>query len=237
MLKNVLMLLIFALPLMACGKEEEKQSQAVSPADAAVTTATAVPQVATTPTTSDSKPADNEWVSVWQERVLGREDAPITIIEYASLGCIHCAHFAKDVLPGLTQKYIDTGKVKYVYRDFPLDGLSLNAAQLARCQPASKYFAYIGMLFSERDNWLNADNNMEPLKKMTMQAGMPEAAINTCLKNQDMLDEILSKRLEGSNKYKVEVTPSLYINEKKYEGEHTLDALSAAIDPLLPKSE
>jgi protein-disulfide isomerase len=160
---------------------------------------------------------------VWEERILGKADAPITIIEYASLGCSHCAHFHATTLPALKKSYIATGKAKLIFRDFSLDPLSLQAAQIARCLPEKQFFGFIGILFKNQEEWLNATGDLTTLKKFANQAGMTETAFKACLDNKDLNDALLEKRLEASNTLKVEATPTFFINGEKMTGDMSFE--------------
>ena len=115
------------------------------------------------------------------DRVLGKADAPITIIEYASLTCPHCADFDKEVLPELKTKYIETGKAKLVYRDFPLDQWAMRAAMLARCAPADKYFSFIDVLFQNQITWATAKDPMAALEKIGKLGGVSSEQFNACM--------------------------------------------------------
>src|SRR5271168_4105284 len=115
------------------------------------------------------------------DHVLGKADAPITIIEYASLTCPHCAEFNKEVLPEVKAKYIETGKAKLIYRDFPLDQWALRASVLARCAPADKYFGFVDVLFQNQVTWATAKDPMAALEKIGMLGGVSSAQFSACM--------------------------------------------------------
>jgi protein-disulfide isomerase len=119
------------------------------------------------------------------DRLLGNPDAPITIVEYASLTCPHCAHFANDVLPELKKKWIDTGKVKLVLRDYPLDEPALRAAMIARCAPPDKFYAYIDTFFALQQRWVTNDWR-DALARLVKLGGMSKDEFDNCLKNTDL---------------------------------------------------
>src|ERR1700761_625180 len=121
------------------------------------------------------------------DRVLGKDDAPGTIIEYASMTCPHCAHFAETTYPELKKRYIDTGKVKYIFREFPLDPLAAGAAMMARCADKDKFFPLIETLFQEQRKWA-VEKPIPQLMAIAKQAGMSEQTFNACLSDQKMLD-------------------------------------------------
>ena len=170
--------------------------------------------------------------------VLGKEDAPVTVVEYASMTCPHCAHFSKTTFPELKTKYIDTGKVRFIFREFPLDELAAAASMLARCidkTNGEKAVAVIEVLFNSQDKWA-VRNPLPQLQQITKQAGLSQQAFDECLKDQTLYNNILAMRERGSKEYKVESTPTLFVNGKMIKGGVELNELAKLIDPLLPKS-
>jgi len=171
---------------------------------------------------------------------LGPADARVTIVEYASMTCPHCAAFTKETFPKLKATYIDTGKVRYVFREFPLDQLALLGAQLARCIAKGdppKFFNAIDVLFASQEKWAASRTNPVPiLQQIGKQAGMTEKAFDECLKDQTLYNNIMAVRERGSKEYKVESTPTLFVNGKLQKGGATIEDLDKLIVPLLPKS-
>jgi len=170
--------------------------------------------------------------------VIGKADAPVTIVEYASMTCPHCANFSKTTFPKLKSQYIDTGKVRFVFREFPLDDLAAAAAMLARCidkDNGEKAMAVIEVLFASQDKWA-VRNPIPPLQQIAKQAGMSEKAFDECLKDQKLYNDILAMRERASKEYQVQSTPTLFVNGKIQRGETSIEDLSKVIDPLLPKS-
>jgi protein-disulfide isomerase len=167
------------------------------------------------------------------ERVLGKADAPVTIIEFASLTCPHCKDFEINTLPKLKTAYIDTGKVKFVYRDFPLDGRALLAAMVARCAPQDRYFAFLDALFRGQDSWARAQDPIQALSQVARLGGMSQADFDACIKNQALFDAIKKDALDAQSQYKIESTPTFIINGKKMDGAHTFESFEAALKPLL----
>jgi protein-disulfide isomerase len=170
--------------------------------------------------------------------VLGKADAPVTVVEYASMTCPHCAHFSKTTFPDLKTKYIDTGKVRFVFREFPLDELAAAAAMLARCidkQNGEKAIAVIEVLFNSQEKWA-VRNPLPQLQQITKQAGMSQQAFDECLKDQKLYNDVLAMRERASKEYKVESTPTLFVNGKMIKGGVAIEELAKTIDPLLPKS-
>lgn len=169
------------------------------------------------------------------DRVLGKDDAPVTVIEYASMTCPHCAHFAETTYPELKKRYIDTGKVKYIFREFPLDPLAAGASMLARCAEKDKFYPLIETLFQRQSTWA-VQKPIPPLLAIAKQAGFTEQSFNACLSNQKMLDDIQAEQKRATDKFGVNSTPTIFVNGKKQVGASTIEDLAKVIDPLLPKS-
>lgn len=173
------------------------------------------------------------------DMVMGAADAPVTLIEYASLTCPHCAAFQVDTFPKLKSAYIDTGLVKYIYRDFPLDRIALSAAMLARCAGPERYFAFIDVFFKQQANWAsgNDPNQMvTALKRLARLGGMSEEQADTCLKNKEVQDSILAMRLAGEKQFQVNSTPTLVINGKAHPGALSFEELDKILKPLAGRS-
>lgn len=169
------------------------------------------------------------------DRVLGDPKAPVTILDYSSMTCPHCATFHTDILPKIKETYIDTGKVKLVFRDFPLDQTALRASMLERCAPAERYYPLIDVLFKSQAQWSRASDPAKALSQYGKLAGMSQATIDACLANQQLADGILQSRLTGSEKYKVESTPTFILNDgaATISGAQSFETFAAAIDKLL----
>jgi protein-disulfide isomerase len=157
--------------------------------------------------------------------VTGKADAPITIIEYGSLSCSHCADFYKNTVSVLKENEIKQGKVRLVFRHFPGDPFSLNGALLSLCIPEASRDAYIGTLFASQQQWLNARGDLEPLKKITLQAGLSDDAISACWADKTQKDALLQSRLDAEKILGVESTPTLFINGEKMVGALSIEAL------------
>lgn len=165
--------------------------------------------------------------------VLGDPDAPVTVIEYASMTCSHCAAFHTGTLPQLKEQYIDTGKVKFILREFPLDNLAGAASMLARCVDQDKFYPFVDMLFEKQQQWARADDPVQELRQVSKLAGFTEERFNQCVTDQDALEYIQQVRAEGDQKYDIQATPTLIINGQKLEGAQPIERLQAVIDPLL----
>jgi protein-disulfide isomerase len=166
---------------------------------------------------------------------LGPADAKVTIIEYASLTCSHCAAFHKETYPELKKRYIDTGKVRFILREFPLDSLAAAAFMLARCageSDPSKYYALVDTLFRQQNQWA-VQKPIPPLMAIAKQAGFTEATFNACLSNQKYLDGIEKVRQRAIEKFKVKSTPTFFINGEPHEGAISIEDMAKFIDPLL----
>jgi protein-disulfide isomerase len=170
------------------------------------------------------------------DHILGNPDAPITIIEYASLTCPHCAHFANEVLPELKKKWIDTGKAKLVLRDFPLDEPALRAAMIARCAPRDRYYAYVDTFFAAQDKWVMARDYREALARLVKLGGMSQDEFNKCLNNTAVENKIVEERLVASKDLDVNSTPTFFINGTKFTGTPTVEEFDKALSGLAAKS-
>jgi protein-disulfide isomerase len=163
---------------------------------------------------------------------LGKEDAPVTIIEYASMTCPHCAAFHKTTYAALKTKYIDTGKVRFIFREFPLDEVALAASMLARCAGGDKSMAMIEALFASQDTWATRQP-IPPLLQIAKQAGFTQATFDACLKDTKLYENIVAVRERASKNFKVESTPTLFINGKMQKGGISIEELEKVIAPYL----
>jgi protein-disulfide isomerase len=166
--------------------------------------------------------------------VIGKDDAPITIVEYASMTCGHCASFHNKVLPALKQKYIDTGKVRLIMREFPLDNLAAAASMLARCAGGEKTFPLISVLFARQEEWAFVKGDLRPeLFKFAKQAGFTQESFDKCLADQKLLDDVTAVRTRGADVFGVNSTPTFFINGKKLTAAPTLEEFEKAFAPIL----
>jgi protein-disulfide isomerase len=170
------------------------------------------------------------------DMVIGASNAPVTIIEYASLTCPHCARFHTETLPKLKSEYVETGKVKYVFRDFPLDGLALRAASIAHCAGPERYFNFLDVFFQQQPSWTRGNDPeamLASLKRLARTGGMGEAQIEDCLKNKQVQDAILASRMTGEKQFNVRSTPTIVINGESHAGALSFDELENLLKPLL----
>jgi protein-disulfide isomerase len=168
------------------------------------------------------------------DHVLGDAKAPITLLEYASLTCPHCAHFDVQILPKIKEKWIDTGKVKLIYRDFPLDEAALKAAQLAECSGNERYFALLDFIFSSQPKWAATSDPataIEDLTKLLRVAGLTESFIKDCIANDKVANTVLNRQLGGKT-LGVDSTPTLFVNGQQFKGARSVEELDAVFEKL-----
>jgi protein-disulfide isomerase len=204
---------------------------------AAATAPASVSTPAASPASSKVSTPGVDSDPLFAEHAMGSPSAPVTIIEYSSLTCPHCADFLATVFPKLKTDYIDTGKVYFISRDFPLDEPGLKAAMMARCAPADRYFPLIDMLFSGQKTWALAADPVAQMQPLGKFAGMSESDIKSCLANQKLEDFIVAERKDGEDHYKITSTPTFIFNNgaAQFSGDQPYDKFQATIDPLLAK--
>lgn len=167
------------------------------------------------------------------EMAMGDPAAPVTMIEYASVTCVHCANFHTSVLPELKEKYIDTGKVYFIFREFPFDPLALGAFALARCAGDDKYFPFVDLLFAQHGNWTRSDQPVNALFNLSKQAGFTEESFDKCVTNQDIRQGIEAVRDRGAEEFDVNSTPTFFINGKMVTGVQPVEELDKLFAPYL----
>lgn len=163
---------------------------------------------------------------------LGSADAKVTVIEYASMTCSHCAAFHQDTWPALKAKYIDTGKIRFTLREFPLDPLATAGFMLARCNGNDKYYPMTDMLFSQQKAWAFTDKPVDALSSMVKQAGFTQESFEACLKRQDIYDAVTQVKDRGA-KAGVDATPTFFINGQKRSGALSIAEFDKILEPLL----
>ena len=169
------------------------------------------------------------------DMAIGPANATVTITEYASMTCPHCANFNETVFPKLKSEFIDSGKVRYVFREFPLDIKAAAGAMLARCiakDDAPKYFAVIDLLFRQQNEWVTK-NTTETLMRIGKQAGLSQQQVEDCLKDQKLLEKIAADQKYANEVLKVNSTPTFFINGEMLKGETSFDEFSKRINSLL----
>ena len=170
------------------------------------------------------------------DRILGNPAAPITIVEYASMTCPHCAHFTDEVLPELKKKWIDTGKVKLVLRDFPLDDEAVHASMIARCAPHDRFYAFVDTFFADQPNWATAPDYRVALSRLAALGGMSKEQVDACLKDTKLEDQVLGSRLVAANQLGVNATPTFFVNGTKFTGAPTVEEFDKLLSGLSAKS-
>jgi protein-disulfide isomerase len=162
----------------------------------------------------------------------GAANAPVTIIEYASMTCPHCSHFHETTYPEMKKKYIDTGKIRFIFREFPLDPLAAAASMLARCAGGDKYFPLIETFFAQQKDWV-VQKPLQPMFAIAKQAGFTQQSFDECLANQQMLNGIEESRTRATTKFNVNSTPTFFINGKIFRGALTPEELDKQVAPYL----
>ena len=171
------------------------------------------------------------------DRVLGEPDAPVTIVEYASFTCGHCADFHEETLPALKETYIDTGAVRFVFRDFPLDGLALRAGMLARCGRDDQYFGLVDAIFASQSQWISDAEPLVALQRLASLAGIGSEQFEACMANETLSNSIIELRLEAQERYNIRATPSFVIDGEVHSGHIRFNEFASMIDALLPEHQ
>jgi protein-disulfide isomerase len=191
-------------------------------------------------TVTSARAEDKMPVQAPDDTVLGQANAPITIIEYASLTCPHCAAFEKDTLPKVKTDWIETGKAKLIFRDYPLDKFALAAAQIARCAPADRYFSFIESFFETQPNWATAADPIAALKGIARLGGMTGEAVDKCLADDKVQQKLVAGELQARDDYGVSSTPTFFIlgvnGGNKLIGQQPYDDMAKALKAASPKS-
>ena len=188
-----------------------------------------VPRVQAEPTKPDVNLDELMQKGDLPENVLGNADAPVTIVEYSSMTCPHCAAFHKEVLSELKAKYIDSGKVRYIIREFPLDNLAATAAMLARCVDSAKYYDFVDTLYSHQEDWAFKDQPLPELQKFAKQVGFTEDRFKQCISDEKVLKYIEWVRERANKQFGVRATPSFFVNGKRIKGAATVQKFDELI--------
>jgi protein-disulfide isomerase len=166
------------------------------------------------------------------DEVQGAANAPVTLIEYASMTCPHCANFHETTYPEMKKKYIDTGKLRFIFREFPLDTLALAGSMLARCAGKEKFFPLIETLFAQQKEWVT-QKPMQPLLAIARQAGFTQQSFEECLANQQVQNGIEEVRQRAVQRLNVQSTPTFFVNGKLFRGTLTIQELDKEMAPYL----
>jgi protein-disulfide isomerase len=170
-----------------------------------------------------------------EDQVLGDANAPVTVVEYASLTCSHCRDFHKEAFPEVKKRFIDTGKIRFVFRDFPLDQYATAAAMLARCAGPGKYFPITHAFFDQQDGLRAAPDAYQWLQTFAKQVGFTQESLEACLSNQQLTDNIIGVRQRASEKFGVSSTPTFFFNGKVRRGGMTIEEFEKELEPFLKK--
>ena len=229
-----------AVALAACSEEKKAEAQ---PAQAPQQDAEKATDPATTGSTTPAveipkADGDVDMAKVLEpgalpEMSMGKADAPVTVVEYFSMTCPHCAHFHNETFDKIKEKYIDTGKVRFIAREFPFDPRAAAAFMLARCAPNGAYFPMVSMLFKQQETWAAADDGKAALLQMSKLAGFTQESFEKCLTDQKLLNDVNAVRERGAKDFGVNATPTFLINGKRYAGAMSVETMSALLDSLL----
>ena len=221
-----------AAALAACSDSgEEAKPDDAKPADPAAPSEPAKPAVEAPKPAATVDMAKLLEPGSLPEKFLGKEDAPVTIVEYASMTCPHCASFHEKTLPELKTKYIDTGKVRLILREFPFDPRAEAGFMLARCSN-DNYFAMVDVLLKQQQNWAGVEKVREALLQLSKLAGFTQESFEACLTDQKLLEDVRAVRDRGAKDFGVDSTPTFFINGGRYPGALSIDELSAIIDGI-----
>ncbi len=170
------------------------------------------------------------------DRILGPADAPITIIEYSSLTCPHCATLHREALPKIKETWIAEGKARLVFRHFPLDAMALRAAAVADCIEGERFFGFLDLLFKSQKRWAKSNPPLKVLGQMARLAGMSQEKFDACANDEAQMDRILERRQDGMQTYDVKSTPTLIINGRKVEGARDFDHFEKIFKEIVSES-
>lgn len=168
------------------------------------------------------------------ERSIGRADAPVTVVEFHSLTCGNCARFHNDIFPRIKAEFVDTGLVRFVLRDFPLDNVALFAAATVHCAGPERFEAMVSLIYAQKENWAHSSDPRSFLRRYAALAGVGGERLDACWQSQDFLRAIAQSRLEGERDHGINATPSFLINGRVHRGVLTFDQFAALVRPLLP---
>ncbi|MCK5556531.1 MAG: thioredoxin domain-containing protein [Alphaproteobacteria bacterium] len=205
----------------------------LAPSNKSVTVSEKAPNLLTPPTATSTTKLDI--AAAIKDRVIGNENAPVTIIEYTSLTCSYCAHFSEKIRPEIKRLLIDTGKAKLIFRDFPLDNIALRASMMARCVPEDKFFSMIEVLFNNQRRWIRNKNPLVGLAQLGSLAGMDEAAFKKCTQNVELETALLNVFQKAQRKYNIRATPTFIFNDgaEKMTGARNANDFVKIVDKLI----
>ncbi len=191
------------------------------------------------PVNSSYAPLLNKDTLTLPVRAIGDPDAPIQIVEYASLTCGHCANFHKTTMKTLKKKYIDTGKIYMIFKEFPLDANAINASKVLRCMPEDKYYSFMNFLFETQDQWAHSLNPIKKLKQSAKLAGLTDKRVEECLANDELEEAIVNTLKDAAKKHSINSTPSFVVNGgvQVISGGQGIEAFDKVVAKFIPSSE
>jgi len=166
------------------------------------------------------------------DMILGDPDAPIEIIEYSSMTCPHCAAFHVNTLPELKAQYLDTGRAKLVFREFPLDRVALAVSVIARCNGEERFFDFVDVMFRTQEQWARSEDPLAEIKKIVRMGGQDPAMVDTCLEDQALIDGILAIRLAGDEQYEINSTPTFIVDGESLAGNMSFEKFDELLSDL-----
>lgn len=187
-------------------------------------------------TTAAAAPTDVAAPGQLGEKVLGPADAPVTVVEYASFTCPHCAHFANVIFPEFELKYVDSGKVRFIFREFLRNGVDVAVSAVARCAPADRYFEVVDVFFRTQDEWMRATDTKQAIFEKAKAFGFTEQSFEACLNNQALL-QAFDANMKRAQSYGVTGTPTFFINDEKQVGALPMEEWDTLLQPLLAEAE
>jgi protein-disulfide isomerase len=190
----------------------------------------AAPQATTLATAAGEMPLFDD------DHILGKADAPVTILEYASLTCPHCAAFHSDTLPQVKSEWIDTGRARLVFRHYPLDQLALRAAAAANCVQGDAFFGFMDVLFQNQDKWARSDDPLAAVGQYAALAGLDKATYEKCVNDEAALDRIIEKQTDGRDRYNVTSTPTFVVNGTPVAGNRPYDEFKSILEEAATKA-
>jgi len=178
------------------------------------------------------------YYEIESDLVIGNKNAPVTIIEYASLSCPHCANFYNKVFDKIEEKYIKTGKVKFIYRDFPLNQSALLASVISKCKlkmdnNVEQYYKFIKTLFKNQNSWAFGEDIIEKLRSLSILNGLNSDKFTQCMNDKELVESILEERMRSSQELKIQSTPTFIINGNLIGGYHDFESFEEAIEAEL----